>query len=496
MISATVALTMILMLIALPACDSNNESSISDSSAKASSADWREDYAYSLGVQAYIFSYPWAFLPNIRYAWVKGNESNSQYATYMAFNRFWKSRDILTPKWRDGGSPQNDVLYNMSILDLSKEPMVLSVPDLGDRYFTFELAAATGDNFGYVGTRTTGNKPGHYVIVGPDWKDTLPEGLKSVAPSAGYKTLGDTGLPYVVSPNNTVYMLGRTSLKGKSDLEAVHKIQDGYALTPLSLWGKPDAKLPPESHDTWKPFDRKTDPLADWKTINKEMTANPPREHYAVMLEQFKTIGIGPGQDVSKMDEATKRGLARAAKDGLDLVIRIGDTGGTGPMYNGFSYPPKTMGSAGYFGDLITRAAIQVQKGIVSNDSAEATYLITAQDSELNPLDGANKYTVHFEPGKLPDVKAFWSITMYDMTNNLVENKADRWAISSNLGNYQQAKDGSLTLYVQNESPGKDKEVNWLPAPKGPFQIVFRLYYPGEEIVAQTWEPAGFVKVK
>ena len=111
-------------------------------------ADWREDYAYTLGVQAYIFSYPWVFLPNIRYAWVVGNEANSEYATYMAFNRFWTSRDILTPKWRDGGSPQNDVLYNMSILDLSREPMVLTVPDLGDRYFTFELAAATGDNFG------------------------------------------------------------------------------------------------------------------------------------------------------------------------------------------------------------------------------------------------------------------------------------------------------------------------------------------------------------
>jgi len=460
------------------------------------SADWREDYAYTLGVQAYIFSYPWVFLPHIRYAWVVGNEANSEYAPYMALNGFWKSRDILTPKWRDGGSPQNDVLYNMSILDLSKEPMVLSVPDVGDRYYTFELASGISDNFGYVGTRTTGNKPGHYLIAGPDWKGTLPEGLASVAPSAGYQTLGDTGLAYVASPTNTVYMLGRTSLKGKPDLEAVHKIQDQYALTPLSLWGKSSAALPAASHDTWKPVDRKTDPLADWKNINREMAANPPREYYAPMLEQFKTIGIGPGLDVEKLDPATKRGLARAARDGLKLVIQIGDTGGTGPMYNGFSYPPKTMGSAGYFGDLITRAAIQVQKGIVSNDSAEATYLITAQDSELSPLDGANKYTVHFPPGKLPDVKAFWSITMYDMTNNLVANPADRWSISSNLGNYEVAKDGSLTIYVQQASPGKDKEVNWLPSPAGKFQIVFRLYYPGEEIVAQTWEPPGFVKVK
>lgn len=469
---------------------------ISAQQKEAKPDDWREDYAYHLGVQAYIFSYPWVFLPNIRYAWVKGNESNKEFATYCAINRFWKSRNILTPKWRDGGSPQNDVLYNISILDLGKEPIVLTVPDVGDRYYTFEIASGTSDNVGYVGTRTTGNKAGHYVIIGPDWKGKLPKGLKSIAPSAGYKTLGDTGNPYVVSPTNTIYILGRTSLKGEPDLEAVHKIQDQYALTPLSLWGKRDAKLPPPSHDTWKPLDRKTDPLADWKNVNREMAANPPRKHYATMLEQFKTIGIGPGLDVEKMDEATKRGLARAAKDGHALVLSIGAAGGTGPVYNGFAYPPKTMGSAGYFEDLVTRAAIQVQKGIVSNDSAEATYLLGTNDSEGELLNGANKYTMHFPPGALPDVKAFWSISMYDMTNNLVENKANRWAISSNLGNYELAKDGSLTLYLQHESPGKDKEVNWLPTPKGKWWTVFRLYYPGKEIVAQTWQPPGYVKVK
>lgn len=464
-------------------------------SEETKSADWREDYAYTLGMQAYIFSYPWVFLPNIRYAWVVGNKDNAQYAPYMAFNRFWESRDILTPKWQDGGSPQNDVLYNMSILDLSKEPMILSVPDLGDRYFTFELASGNGDNFGYVGSRTTGSKPGHFVIIGPDWKGDLPKELKSVAAAAGYSKFPDFDGPYVRSTSNTVYMLGRTSLKGKSDLEAVHMIQEAYELVPLSLWGKGGAKLPPESHDTWKPIDRKDDPLADWKNINREMAANPPRSYYAPLLEQFKTIGIGPGLDVTKMDDATKKGLERAAKDGLELIIRIGEQGGAGPMYNGVSYPPPTMGSAGYFGDLITRAALQVHKGIVSNDSAEATYLGTGRDTDLNRLNGANKYTMEFPPNGLPDVKAFWSITMYDMTNNLVENSANRWAISSNLGNYKHDKDGSLTIYVQHESPGKDKEVNWLPTPKGEFFIVFRLYAPGKDIVEQTWQPPGLQKV-
>lgn len=461
---------------------------------KVKANDWREDYAYTLGMQAYIFSYPWAFLPNIRYAWIQGNKKNAEYATYTSINRFWESRDILTPKWQDGGSPQNDVLYNLSILDVSKEPMILSVPDLGERYYTFELASGNSDNFGYIGTRTTGNKPGHYAIIGPDWKGDLPEGIKSVAAASGSTKFPDFDGPYVRSTTNTVYILGRTALKGKSDLETVRTIQGSYELIPLSLWGKEGAVLPPENHDTWKPISRKDDPLADWKNINREMTANPPRPYYAPLLQQFKTIGIGPGLDVSKMDDATKRGLERAAKDGLKLVISIGDAGGTGPMYNGFSYPPQSMGSAGYFGDLVTRAAIQVQKGIVSNDSAEATYLIAAQDTDLNQLNGANKYTIYFPPNGLPDVKAFWSITMYDMNNNLIENSKNRWAISSNIGNYQLDKDGSLTIYIQHKSPGKNKEVNWLPSPKGNFQTVLRLYTPGKAILEQTWEPPGFVK--
>lgn len=133
------------------------------------------------------------------------------------------------------------------------KPNKLSVPDMGDRYYTFELGSATSDNFGYVGKRTTGSKAARYAIVGPDWKGKLPKGVRSVAPSIGYKTLGDTGVPYVFSPTNTVYVLGRTAVKGKDDVAAVNKLQDQYKLTPLSLWGKPDAKLPPADHNAWKP---------------------------------------------------------------------------------------------------------------------------------------------------------------------------------------------------------------------------------------------------
>ncbi len=261
------------------------------------------------------------------------------------------------------------------------------------------------------------------------------------------------------------------------------------------MFGKKNAKLPPADHNVWKPFDKKTDPLADWKTINKEMTANPPLAQYAALVEQFKTIGIGPGQDVTKMDEATQKGLARAAKDGFQLLQRIGHQGAGGKDVNGFFYPPKTMGSAGYLGDLTTRAAVQCMEGIISNDPDEAVYINTHTDPDGNKLSGANKYTLKFASGKLPDVKEFWSMTMYDLTNNLVKNPIDRYAIGSLSGGFEKARDGSLTLYIQNESPGKDKESNWLPAPKGDFWVVMRAYGPGKGIIEQTWEMPGLVKV-
>jgi len=489
-----IAVPVIVSMLAMPALAEEKPPGTPQSTQPVE--DWREDYAYHLGVEAYIFSFPWAFLPDVRYAWVVTNEPKKDITFYMGLNRFWHSRKTTTPGYRQGGSPNNDTLYSCTILDLKKEPIILSVPDMGDRYYTFEFGSATSDNFGYVGKRTTGSKAAHYAIVGPDWKGKLPKGVISLAPSMGYKLLGDTGVPYVVSPTNSVFLFGRTAVHGADDAPAVNKLQDHYKLTPLSLFGKKDAVLPPEDHNVFKPFDRKTDPLADWKTINKEMTANPPLAQHAALLKQFKTIGIGPGMDVTKMDAATQKGLARAAKDGFELVVRMGKQGAGGTNVNGFTYPPKTMGSAGYYGDLTTRAAVQCMLGIIANDSEEAVYINTHNDPDGNTLNGSNKYRMHFASGKLPEVSEFWSLTMYDLTNNLVKNPIDRYAIGSLSGGYKKAKDGSLTLYIQNESPGKDKESNWLPAPKGDFWVVFRTYGPSQSLIEQTWEMPGLVEVK
>jgi hypothetical protein len=432
------------------------------------------------------------FLPEIRYEWNVTNKPKAPEGIYTAINRWWHARNIMTAAYRDGGSLNNDTLYSISVADLSKGPIILSHPDMGDRYFTFELGSATSDNFAYVGKLTTGSKAGHFALVGPDWDGELPDGVQLPAQSMGTKHIGAKP----TSPTNHIIVLGRTAVHGQGDVAAVNALQSQYKLTPLSLWGKPDAKLPPAEHNVVKPFDRSSDPLADWKTINREMTTNPPLAQHDLLVDLFKTIGVGPGQDVTKTDEAIQRGLARAAKDGLRLLQEIGQASGFGKVVNGFGYPPPTMGSAGYFNDITTMSAIQCMEGIISNDQTEAVYVNTHVDSDGAKLNGANNYTIHFAAGALPPVKEFWSLTMYDLTNNLVENSINRYAIGSLAGGYQQAKDGSLTLYVQKESPGKEKEDNWLPAPSDDFWVVMRIYGPTQPLIDQTWEMPGLVKTK
>jgi len=431
--------------------------------------DWREDYAYTLGVQAYIFSFPWVFLPKIQYQWVVVPPKNPALTPNMPLNHWWHARNIITSDYRDGGAPNNDTLYSATWLDMGKEPIILSHGDMGDRYFTFEIASMNSDNFAYVGASSTGSKAGHFAITGRDWKGTLPEGVTQLPPS----------------PTDSVLILGRTAVKGADDVPAVHKAQDTYKLTPLSLWGKAGAVVP-ENRDVPKPFDPKADPLADWKTINRAIVKNPPLEQHAVLLDMFKQIGVGPGLDVETMDDATKRGLARAAKDGMQMLQSMLANGLGKPKGNGWSVPPATMGRAMIHNDFIT-LALQCLGGIISNDPSDAIYFNTHADADGNTLNGANKYTLHFGSNQLPEVKYFWSLTMYDLTNNLVPNPIDRWAIGSLAGGYQKAADGSLTLYLQKDSPGKDKEANWLPAPEGDFWVVFRTYGPGPKIVDQSW---------
>lgn len=438
---------------------------------------WKEQYSFSVGVQAYIYAFPLLYLTQLRYKWA----TDATSFPYAALNHLYHFRNIADASYKDGGSPNNDTLYSWGFLDLSKEPVVLAHPDMGERYFTFELADMYGDNFGYVGKRTTGSKAGAFLIVNPEWNGQKPTDISDVVRSR---------TPYAL-------VFGRTFVDSPNDVKAVNGLQDQYQVVPLSLWGKSGVMLP-ENRNVWPPFDSKGDPLADWKTINRAMAENPPVEKDKQLLEMFATVGIGPRltDQLTKLDDASKRGLARAAEGGRAMVEGMMAAGVGNKIVNGWLYPPLNLGRLGVLSDEFRSRAIGAAGGIICQDAAEAVYIIAFTDSDGLPLDGVNRYTLRFEKGGLPQVHEFWSLTMYGADHNLVDNPISRYAIRDRTLGIKVDTDGSITLYLQSSSPGKDKESNWLPTPKqGSFNMALRAYVPGEQIIKQTWKPPTVKKL-
>jgi hypothetical protein len=436
---------------------------------KVTPADWREQYAYTLGVQAYLYAFPWTYMPEAR--WLRTETIDRQA------NRFAHVRKLEDASHLSGGAPNNDTLYSRAWVYLKDEPVILSVPEISDRYYTMEVVDFMGDNFGYVGVRTTGTEAGDYAIVGPGWNGTLPAGVKQLPPSS--------------TPWATI--LGRTFVKSGEDLKTIYAIQDQYKLTPLSQWGRPDAK-PPVVPEIWKPLDSKADPLAEWKMINRAMVEVPPATRDADLLRSIARIGIGPGLDVEGRDDGTKRGLARAAVDGRKIIAGAFGGGYLQKQVNGWNYPPPATGRPTPSGDWLFRA-VQMLAGFVANDPEEAIYLNASLDGEGKPLSGENRYVIRFDKDGQPKVKAFWSVTMYNPKYNLVANPINRYSLGDRSG-MKADKDGSLTIYVQKDSPGADKEANWLPAPEGMFFLILRTYLPAEELVNQTWAPPPLNRIE
>ncbi len=441
-------------------------------------AEQEEAYAYAMGIQAYTFGFPWVYLSQLRYLWTQVDPGNDS-TPYAPVNTFFHTTHLSDAKYKGGGSPNNDTLYSIAWLDLKDEPVILSHQKVKDRYFTFEIASMDSDNFAYVGLRETGPEAGHFAIVGPNWEGELPPGVKR--------------LP--ASRTNAALILGRTLVDGPDDVDKVVKITHQNRLTPLSQWGK-DGPVQVEAKPVLVPFDRDEDPLADWKTMNAAMMENPPEARHGNLLDQFATIHVGPGQRVEDASEATKRGLARAARDGLMLLNKV-IANGMGKSVNGWTYPPAEMGRAGDVNSFLTRAAAQCLGGIIANDPVEATYLNTFTDADGLVLNGDQRYTVHFEAGKLPPINdlGFWSVSLYGMDYNFIDNSIDRYSIGNRTPGLTRGEDGSLTLTIQSNEPEGDQAANWLPSPAGhDFYLVLRTYLPKDEIVAQTWEPPTLMR--
>ncbi len=431
---------------------------------------WREEFAYSVGIQAYIYAFPLIYMSELRYKWA--NDSTSH--PYTAPNHLYHFQNVTDATYKDGGSPNNETLYSWGFLDVNKEPIVVAHPDMGTRYFNFQMVDMYADNFGYIGKLTTGSKAGAFLIAGPDWKGKTPPGIKKV----------------IRSRTPSVLVIGRTFVEGPEDVAAVNSLQQQYRVVPMSLWGKKTAVVP-EHRDVLKPFDRTNDPLADWKTINQAMDENPPTPKDAQLVRLFADVGVGPGQSSSfdNLNVETKRGLERAAIEGRRIVQAMATQGVSAKLKQGWLFTPRTFGHQGLTDEFGGRAACS-KGGIACNDAEEAVYFPAYLDADGEVLNSANRYTLRFKKGGLPPVNEFWSVTMYGPDFNLVDNPLNRYAIRDRTPGIKQEADGSTIFYLQPDSPGADKESNWLPTPKaGRFSMLLRAYAPKEPILNQTWSP-------
>jgi len=266
----------------------------------------------------------------------------------------------------------------------------------------------------------------------------------------------------------------------------VQKLQAQYKLTPLSRWGTDDGDRT-ERRDVLKPIEPEQDPLGPFKTLNAMLEENPPPAHHDLVLNQFAQIGIGAGLDVGAQPEAVKQGLIRAEVLGMALLKQQFLSGDWATIINGWRYPPPGIGR--YGDDFLLRAADQSLAGIACNDPAEAVYLVTFTDGQERKLTGGGRYELHFEASRMPPADAFWSLAMYGSDLNLVANPIGRYSIRGTVAGLGKDPDGGLSIYLQAESPGKEKEANWLPCPPdGEWFVILRMYLPRPEVIKAEWE--------
>jgi hypothetical protein len=440
-----------------------------------------EQQAHAIGVDAYLYFYPLITMDLTRKQ-LSNVEPGKGFGGPM--NRFANVPAYPTAEDRAVVRPNFDTLYSSAWLDLTKEPVVVSVPDTGGRYYLLPILDMWTDVFASPGWRTTGTQAQTLVIVPLGWRPDLRDKLIEE-----FKLPKDT--QRIEAPTPYVWIIGRIKTDGPPDYEAVHKIQAGLKVTPLSQWGKtPEAVAfkPDPSVDMKTPPKLQVDrmPASEFFAYAAELLkVHPPHLTDQTLVAQMRKIGIEPGKnfDISRIDPAVRTGLDSAPRDAQQLMAWKVPTLAT--VANGWSMNTNTMG---VYGNYYLKRAIISQLGLGANLPEDAIYPINLFDNRRQPLDGANKYTIHFDKGATPPADAFWSITLYDKDGFQVANGLNRFAVSSWMP-FKPNGDGSLDLYFQNESPGADLEANWLPAPKGPFNLTMRLYAPRMEALTGKWSP-------
>jgi len=435
--------------------------------------------ARAIAKEAYIYGNPLADSYRILY----GSFVDRNNPEFKApWNQIKNISRVYTPDDREVQTPNSDTPYSWLGLDLRTEPYVLTVPPIEKgRYFSIQLIDLYTHNFGYIGTRTTGNDGGNFLIAGPNWKGSVPKGITKM----------------IRSETELVVAVYRTQLFNPGDIENVKAIQARYKVQPLSAFlGQPPLQAAP-TIDFIKPLTREeiTKSPKIFQQLNFVLQFCPTEPSEQELMARFAKIDIGAGKTFDwdkfspEIQAAIGQGIADAWADFAKLKKRV-EAG--------------EIGSGDVFGtrehlknNYLFRMAGAVL-GIWGNSAQEAIYPTYLVDADGQKLDGAHRYTLRFAPGQLPPVNSFWSLTMYELPASLlVANPINRYLLNSPmLPDFVRDPDGGITFYIQHDSPGKAKEPNWLPAPEGPFSVVMRLYWPKPDALDGTWKQPPLKGVK
>ena len=439
----------------------------------ARAADITPAETQAIAQEAYIYFYPLISMDVSRRQLT--NVEAGKMVGRGPMNAFSQMRAFPDADFREVVRPNFDTLYSSAWLDLTAGPVIVTAPDTNGRYYMLPMLDMWTDVFAVPGKRTTGTAAAKFAVVPPGWTGQLPEGVLRI----------DAPTPYV-------WIIGRTQTNGPKDYDAVHKVQDGYTITSLTDFGKAAKPAAVKIDPT---VDMKTSPLVQvnampakqYFTYSAElMKANPPHITDQPIVARMKRLGIEPGKsfDFDAADPALQGALQQGAAEGLKKMQAYLPR--MGQIVNGWQMNTDTVG---VYGTFYLKRAVVAMAGLGANLPEDAVYPILAADSDGRPLTGDKKYVIHFTKEQLPPVDAFWSITMYDAEGFQVANPLNRFAIGDR-DDLKFNADGSLDIYMQHDSPGSDKESNWLPSPaSGVLGVTMRLYAPRAEILDGRWAP-------
>ena len=431
-----------------------------------------EQEARAIGIEAYHYFYPLVTMDVTRRQVT--NLPTGIKPGFGPVNHFAHLRAFPEPAFRTVVRPNFDALYSTAWLDLTTEPMIVSAPDTHGRYYLLQLLDMWTDTFAAPGTRTSGTGAQHHAVVPPGWQGQLPAGVERIQ-----------------APTPHVWIIGRTQTNGPADYAAVHQIQDGFRLTPLSRWGRQPQTV---SFIPDPSVDMRTEPLRQVNGMTAAsffgyaaelLKLHPAHVTDWSMLARLRRIGFTPGQGFAyeQLPPAVQQALAGVPAAALRTMRAKLPT--FGRVVNGWSLMSDTVG---VYGDSYLKRACIAMTGLGANQPEDAIYPLNVADADGAPLSGEHEYVLHFAQGELPPVDGFWSVTMYDAEGFPVANPLHRYALGSRDALTSNA-DGSLDLYLRHDTPGVERESNWLPAPRGPLGVTMRLYAPKPAALDGTWNP-------